>query len=139
MDGLFTALKEFDFETMLPEIGAYVVGLKVLAWVLLMAAPVVLLVLGIRYSQKPAFDPNKTWAFSDKYTSSDRDLWDKAHALAGKSWKSLGGIFTAVGVLCGVLFFLIDPLYAAMIAVVLLIVELVAILLSKAAIRKNLR
>ena len=136
---LFTALKEFDFEKMLPEIGAYVGGLKVLAWVLLMAAPVALLVLGARYSKIPAFDPNNCRAFFRKMIGSDRDLWDKAHELAGKSLSTLGGILAGVGVLCGVLFFFVDALAAAIIAVLLILVELVLVLISQGSVNGKLR
>ena len=136
---LFTALKEFDFEKMLPDIGAYVGGLKIWAWVFLMAAPVALLVMGIRYSKIPAFDPNNCRVFFRKLIGEDRELWDTAHRLTGRSWTTLGGILMGVGALCGVIFFFVDALAAAIIAVLLIIVELVLVLVSQGSIKGKLR
>ena len=139
MDGLFSALKEFDFEKMLPELGAYVGGLKFWAWVLVMVAPVLLLVLGIRYSKNPPRDVNCSWAYANKRIRNDRALWEKAHREAGKTWTALGAVLTAAGLICGVLFFIVNALAATTIAVWVLVIELALILGSKLLINGKLK
>lgn len=139
MGGLFTALKEFDFEKMLPELGAYVGGLKFWAWVLLMVAPVVLLVLGIRYSKNPPSDRNCAWAYANKRIRNDGALWVKAHREAGKTWTALGAVLVAAGLVCGILFFVVNALAATTIAVWVLVIELVLILGSKLIINGKLK
>lgn len=139
MDGLFSFLKSFDFEKMLPEMGAYVFGLKFWAWVLLMVGPVMLLAMGIHYGKQPAFDPNNPWAYANRRARKDRKVWDKAHSLAGKSFTSLGGILCGVGIAFGIVFFFVDALIAAILAVLMLVVELVLILISRGSINKKLR
>ena len=138
MDALFSALKDFDFEKMLPKLDAYVGGLKFWAWLLLMVGPVLLLVLGILYTKNPPSDPNCSWAYGNKRIRSDRALWDRAHKLAGRTWMLLGGGLTCVGLLCGIIFMVVNALAAATIAVWVIVIELVLILGSKLLINGNL-
>lgn len=139
MDALFSALKEFDFEKMLPELGAYVGGLKFWAWVLVMVGPVLLLVLGIRYSKNPPSDVNCSWAYANKRIKSDRALWEKAHREAGKTWIALGAVLTAAGLICGILFLIVNALAAATIALWVVVIELVLILGSKFVINGKIK
>ena len=138
MDGLFTALKAFDFEKMLPELGAYVGGLKFWAWVLLMVAPVLLWVLGTLYTKRPPEDFDCAWAFGGKRAKESRKNWEKAHRLAGKAWTSIGTIMCGVGVFCGILFFMVNALAAATIAVCMIVLELILIVASRSSVEKKL-
>ncbi|MBR5529789.1 MAG: SdpI family protein [Oscillospiraceae bacterium] len=131
MDALFSALKEFDFDKMLPELGAYVSGLKFWSWVLMMVGPVLLLVLGVLYLKCPPKDSSCKWAFSNKKTRENPDLWDKAHKLGGKIWLALGAVLCVVGIVLGLLFLAFDALTAATFAVWVIGIELVLIIASR--------
>ena len=138
MEVLFSFLKTFDFDKMLPNIGVYAAGLKFWAWVLLMVAPVLLFLLGTRYTKNPPSDPNCFWAYANKKIQNDRELWEKVHKIAGKSWTALGAILSVVGLVCGVLFLIVNALAATTIAAWVIVIELVLILCSKSAINKKL-
>lgn len=138
MDALFSALKEFDFEKMLPALGAYVGGLKFWAWVLLMVTPVLLLVLGTLYTKRPPESFDCAWAFGGKRAKESRKNWEKAHRLAGKSWTSVGAILCGVGILFGILFFIVNALAATIIALCMIAVELIFVVASRISIDKKL-
>ena len=139
MDAVVALLKSMDFEKMIPSLGWYLFSLKFWCFVLVMAGPAVMLVLGILYLKKPPETPDSFWSYRSKAAMRDRGTWDEAHRLAGKTWSRLGTLLCIAGFAVSFFVFVLPGDLSAAITLLAVIAELVIISGSRAKIDKKLK
>lgn len=139
MDAIVSLLKNMDFEKMIPSLGFYLFSLKFWCFVLVMAGPAVIFLLGILYAKRPPESPDSFWAYRTKDAMKDRQTWNEAHRLAGRLWSRLGVVLCVAGLGVGFLVFVLPGGVSAALTLIAVIAELVIIGASRMQIDKQVK
>ena len=108
MDALKELLKGFDpeklLESLLPEMDAFLEFVQLVLRLSVMAAPLVLLGLGLYLFLKPPSEANYSVGFRSHRAMASVESWQFAQRLAGMVWGVLGTVLTVVmAILCNIM------------------------------------
>ncbi len=127
MDAVVALLKSMDFEKLIPNLGFYLFSLKFWGFVLVMAGPAVLFVLGRLYARRPPESPDSFWAYRTKAAMQDRRTWEKTHSIAGKSFTRLGTVMGIAGLAVSFFVFVLPTDLSAALVLIAVVAQLVVI------------
>ena len=94
MDAIMNLLKEFDPAALLPDISLVVGIMEVFARLLILAAPLALLGLGLAYYFKPIKEANHIFGYRTYFGMGSVEAWRFTQKLAGYLYMGLGGLLT---------------------------------------------
>lgn len=94
MDAIMNLLKEFDPAALLPDISLVVGIMEVFARLLILAAPLLLLGLGLAYYFKPIKEANHIFGYRTYFGMGSVEAWRFTQKLAGYLYMGLGGLLT---------------------------------------------
>lgn len=96
MDKILSFFKEFEPEKLMPPLETFLSDLEGLARLVVLAAPLVLLVLGLWYFFLPPKEANYSVGFRTYWTMGSVEAWEYAQRLAGMLYMVLGGVLLIV-------------------------------------------
>ena len=129
MDKLLSLLKNFDSGNFMPEMDRFVSQLAGWLRLILLAAPLVLLVLGFCYYYAPPDEANYSAGYRTKASMRSVASWQFAQRYAGKTYAKVGAVLGGVMLVLSLFFGLMGPLAMAVVTLLCILVEAVLILL----------
>lgn len=96
MDKILSFLKEFELEKIMPPLETFLTDLEGWARLMVLAAPLVLLVLGLWYFFLPPSEANHSVGFRTYWTMGGVEAWKYAQRLSGMLYMALGGVLLIV-------------------------------------------
>ena len=134
MDGIMSLLQDFDIANLLPEPDVFLNDLEGKVRLVLLAAPLVLLILGLLYYFAPP-KRGRAWGFRTNCALASEGAWRFTQKVAGICYAAVGG---ALSVLMLIISFFFQGEHAlAMVntAIICIILELIVILAARLFIR----
>lgn len=104
MDDLLSVLQDFDVANFLPSPDRFVRDLEGWTRFLVLAAPLVLLLLGLWYYFKPPGEANHKAGFRTRYSMGSVEAWLFSQRLAGMAYMVVGGGLTVIMLIVSLFF-----------------------------------
>ena len=117
IDQVVALVDEFDLASVFPPMDTVIGWVTLLAWLCALAAPVVMLILGLRYRYAPAEKANYKSGYRFFLAMGSPEAWHYTQRLAGIVWTLLGGAMAAIMLIICLFFGLMNPM--TMVSVVL--------------------
>lgn len=134
VERLKTLVNEFDPAAFIPEVGSIIGWVELFTRICVMAAPLIMLVLGLIYLFLPPKEANHTLGYRFYFGMGSVEAWRFTQKLAGIIWSSLGLVLSVVMLLISNEFRGMDALEMADKAVACILWELGLIVVSCLAI-----
>ena len=134
VERLKTLVNEFDPAAFIPEVGSIIGWVELFTRICVMAAPLIMLVLGLIYLFLPPKEANHTLGYRFYFGMGSVEAWRFTQKLAGIIWSSLGLVLSVVMLLISNKFRGMDALDMADKAVACILWELGLIVVSCLAI-----
>jgi uncharacterized membrane protein len=134
VERLKTLVNEFDPAAFIPEVGSIIGWVELFTRICVMAAPLIMLVLGLIYLFLPPKEANHTLGYRFYFGMGSVEAWRFTQKLAGIIWSSLGLVLSVVMLLISNKFRGMDALEMADKAVACILWELGLIVVSCLAI-----
>ena len=125
MDAIMDLLKEFDPAALLPDISLVVGIMEVFARILILAAPLLLLGLGLAYFFKPIKEANHIFGYRTYFGMGSVEAWKYTQKLAGFIYMCLGGVLTLAMIIVNLVLIGKDTVTLLTTAAICLFVELI--------------
>lgn len=137
IDQVVALVDEFNLASVFPAMDTVIGWVTLLAWLCALAAPVTMLILGLRYRYAPPEKANYKSGYRFFYGMGSPEAWKYTQQLAGVVWTLLGGGMAAIMLLLCLFFGLMNPI--TMVSVVLwsVAIQLVLIIASCVVINKK--
>ena len=123
-DKLVSMVDEFDLATMFPSLDSVVGWAVAIARIFLLAAPVAMLILGLRYRYAPAEKANYSTGYRFFYGMGSTRAWQYTQRLAGVIWTILGAALSVLLLIISLFFGLMDPMTMAGVVIWCMVIEL---------------
>lgn len=130
MDEILSFMKEFELDQMMPPMEEFLGNLEGIVRLVVLAAPLVLLVLGLWYFFLPPKEANHQVGFRTYWTMGSVEAWRYAQRLSGMFYMVLGGVLLIVMAVISIGF---DGMEAEKMATTALICVIVEAVLALAA------
>ena len=130
IEKLVGLVDSFDLATVFPALDSVLGWAVVLARIFVLAAPVTMLVLGLRYRYLPPKEANYEKGYRFRFAMKNPDAWSFTQQTAGVIWTLLGGGMLAVVLILSLFFGMMKPMAMANMALWCVILEVVLIVLS---------
>lgn len=118
---------DLDLGALLPNFGVFMGLIQLLVTVAVMAGPLLLLGFGRMYKKAPPEEANYSLGYRFWWGMSSLESWRYTQKLAGTVWTYLGRILTgACAVIC-IIFFWLEPMNMAWVAVICLLCQLILV------------
>ena len=131
MESITQLLEDVDFTNILPEIGKFIGGLRFWTLALLLAAPVALLVLGLRYYRKPVQEPSEKKGYRIARGMTSLKAWRFTQRTAAVVYMALGGGMALVSILLSLICLAVNPLVMMTVSVIWVAVQLVLVVVGR--------
>lgn len=125
MDAILDLLKNFDPAALLPDITLIIGILEVFARILILAAPLLLLGLGLAYFFKPIKEANHIFGYRTYFGMGSVEAWRFTQRLAGFIYMILGGTLTLAMIIVNLVMIGKDPLTLLTTSAVCLFIEVI--------------
>lgn len=96
IQALKSIFEDFDLAAFLPELTTVIGWVESLLRLCVMAAPVILLVLGLVYLVRPPKEANYLLGYRFWWSMASLDAWQFTHKLVGYVWSALGLVLTII-------------------------------------------
>ena len=137
MDAITGFLEEFDFAKLLPELGKFLSGLRFWIGFVMLLGPVVLLICGLRYYYRPVQIPDRKRGYYLPCAMYTKAAWKFTQRTAGVVWSIAGGAMAVIGLLICLILIKANEMTLVTVAVIWMILEVVAVLVSNMMIRRK--
>lgn len=134
MSDILSLLQDFDVANFLPAPDQYVAGLSWWARLIVLAAPLLLLVLGLIYRYRPLDGPQRRLSFRTFHPAGSIEAWRFAQRTAGVGYTLVGGALSVVVLVVSLFFNGRKAMTMANIVLVCMILELIIIVALQIAI-----
>ena len=104
MDDLLSVFQDFDVSNFLPAPDKFIRDLEGWTRVFVLAAPVLVMLLGLWFYYKPPAEANHKAGFRTHYSMGSVEAWRYAQRLAGLSYMIVGGGLTIVMLIVSLFF-----------------------------------
>jgi hypothetical protein len=122
-----SAANELNLGALLPELGTTTGLIRLCFALMMLAGPLVVLAFGLLYKYKPPKEANYSLGYRFWWGMASLDSWTYNQSIAGKIFVWLGLILSGVMLIAAIVFLFLDLMTMAMLSVLCLLVELVAI------------
>ena len=128
---LITKLFDIDFASLIPELPKFMLLVRTLLALAMLAGPVALLVLGGLYLYKPAPEANFKYGFRTYYGMGSTEAWQFSQRIGGLVFGALGAGLTLIMLIVILCFIGKTLLTVSVMAMVCLIAEAVLVLAAR--------
>ena len=91
-----------SLEQILPALSSFLGGIKFLMVLMMLAGPLVMLYLGLKYYYKAPQEVDYEWGFRTYFALTTPDIWSCTQKIAGKTWMLLGGAMSVLALVMSV-------------------------------------
>ena len=123
MDAIMDLLKDFDPAALLPNIFSVVGIMELFARILILAAPLALLGLGLAYFFKPIKEANHIFGYRTYFGMGSVEAWAFTQRLASFLYIGLGGLLTLAMIIVNLVLIGKDTLTLLTTAAICLLIE----------------
>jgi len=120
-----TGLFEMDFTGFVPELGGFMVTVKLLMVLAMLAGPILLVTFGLLYMFKPKKYANYRFGFRTYFGMGSVDAWKYTQKLAGFIYMCLGGVLTLAMIIVNLVLIGKDTLTLLTTAAICLVIEVI--------------
>ena len=113
IDKLVGLVDEFDLASVFPPMDTVVGWATFFGWLCMLAAPVTMLILGLRYRYSPAEKANYETGYRFFFGMGSSAAWRYTQRLAGVVWTLLGGGLLVIMLLICLFFGMMNPMTMA--------------------------
>lgn len=117
IDQVVALVDDFELASIFPALDTVIGWVTLFAWLCALAAPVTMLVLGLRYRYSPPEKANYRSGYRFFFGMGSQEAWKYTQQLAGVVWTLLGGGMTVIMLIVCLFFGLMNPV--TMVSVVL--------------------
>ena len=96
IDKLVALIDDFDLSAILPQLDSVVDWASGVCRLCVLAAPLIMLALGLWYLLKPPAEANHSVGYRFYYGMGSVEAWRFTQRIAGLAWTALGGLLTIV-------------------------------------------
>ena len=129
-----TKIFDLDLSKFVPEMPAFLGGLRALLVLAILIGPILLVALGAMYLLKPAPEANFKYGFRTYFGMGSIEAWQFSQKIAGLAFGGLGAILLLVMFIVVLTFFKKDLFQIANTAIVCLIWQAVLALIARIAV-----
>ncbi len=130
IDKLVAAVDAFDLASVFPALDSVLGWAVAIARICVLAAPVTLLILGLRYRYMPSKEINYESGYRFRFAMNNPRAWEFTQQTAGVVWTLLGGGMLAIVLILSLFFGIMKPMAMANTALWCVIFEVVLIVFS---------
>lgn len=130
IDKLVTLVDDIDLASLFPAMDTVLGWTTLIARICILAAPLVMLVLGLRYRFLPPAEANYKTGYRFFFGMGSDHAWLYTQRLAGIVWTVLGAVMTLAMLVAGLLFGKMDPMAAANAVLICVGIQLALIVVS---------
>ena len=134
MDTIRSLLNLLDIANYLPDLSTFSATAKLILWVLMLAGPALMLVLGVLYFTKPPAEANYSFGFRSYVGMGSVEAWRFTQRVAGLIWMAVGGGMTLLALGAGIFMLIFNAGQAAVLAIWAVSIELLLVIISWAVI-----
>ena len=139
IDKLVSLVDEFDLAAVFPELDSVIGWAVTIARIFVLAAPLTMLILGLRYRYLPPKEANYETGYRFLFGMNSPRAWQYTQQLAGGIWTLLGGGMLVVVLILSLFFGGMEPMNMASTALWCVGLELVLIVVSCIMINHNVK
>lgn len=137
IDQVVALVDEFDLASIFPPMDTVIGWVTLLAWLCTLAAPVTMLILGLRYRYAPPEKANYNSGYRFFFGMGSPEAWKYTQQLAGVVWTLLGGGLVVIALILCLFFGIMNPMTMVTTVLWCVVIQLVLIVASCVVINKK--